>query len=240
MKTSTVHRLFVRETGTDVPVLLLHHGLGTSEFYADPEPGNVAQWIAARGCRVLAPDLPGHGLSEPVTEFGDDFADYVSHELAALLDERGIRRVGSVIGVGFGGLAALHFAARYPGRVASIVADSPPGLLKDRERCGYEPWPMLGPEHVERPDMERFNSWEIFVDRQRSIDPYAGLRGTIPCPTLMLFGGEAGSPSAAKVYETAKTLPAEVALLPAEAPPCCWHAPSYFMREVESFLAAHA
>ena len=44
-----------------------------------------------------------------------------------LLDERGIRRVGSVIGIGFGGLAALHFGALYPGRVASIVADSPPG-----------------------------------------------------------------------------------------------------------------
>ena len=240
MKTSTVHRLYVREVGTDVPVLLLHHGLGTSEVYADPVPGSVAQWIAARGCRVIAPDLPGHGLSEPVTGFGDDFAEYVSEELGALLDEQRLHKIGAVVGIGFGGLAALHFAARNPGRVGSVIADSPPGLLSDRERCGWEPWPMPGPEHVERPDMERFTSWERFVEKQRGIDPYAELRGAIRCPALLLFGGEAGTPSAARVYATAKSLPAEVALLPADAPPCCWHAPSYFMREVESFLASHA
>ncbi|QJE02548.1 alpha/beta fold hydrolase [Massilia forsythiae] len=83
----------------------------------------LAQGLGARGHRVLAADLPGHGNSAgPALGSVEDMAGW----LLALLDAAGIAGPddgGAAIlaGHSMGSLVALEAAARAPGRAAGIV-----------------------------------------------------------------------------------------------------------------------
>ena len=96
------------------PVLALHGGGQTAYMYE--ELG------AALGDRyhVLAPDLPGHGDSDPLppdTPFGREaFADAV----APIIDAFGFDRA-AIVGASLGGITAITYAARLPERVNAIV-----------------------------------------------------------------------------------------------------------------------
>lgn len=113
-------RLHLLEQGAGEPLLLLHGG-----------GGGGANWYRIMGRlaerhRVLAPDLPGFGLSDdvaPETPLGSQAARL----LVALLDELSIPRV-SVLGTSFGGLAALRMAQHFPGRVSRLVLLDSAGL----------------------------------------------------------------------------------------------------------------
>jgi 3-oxoadipate enol-lactonase len=76
----------------------------------------------------------------------DSFAD----QIAAVLDQRGIDRA-AIAGISFGGLAALHFAARYPHRSSALVLVSTPGptmhLKRRHELYTRYPW-LFGPLFV--------------------------------------------------------------------------------------------
>jgi pimeloyl-ACP methyl ester carboxylesterase len=117
-------------TGSDV---ILLHGMAT----------NVAYWLltivprVARSHRATVYDLRGHGYSD-VTPTG-----YTSGELAedlrALMDNLGTERA-HLVGHSYGGVVALHFAARYPERVRSLaLADAPVPALR-RHVC-LATWP---------------------------------------------------------------------------------------------------
>lgn len=78
--------------------------------------------FAAQGFRVVVPDLRGHGGS---TGSYLGFGPLDGRDLASLLDHLGIERdepVG-VIGLSYGGAAALHVAARDP-RIAGVMTVS--------------------------------------------------------------------------------------------------------------------
>lgn len=95
-------------------------------------PGIQGRWewlqptvtaLAAR-CRVLTASLPGDvgGLREvdPAAGF-ENFVDWLDE----LLDRAGLDRA-AVCGVSYGGWIALHYAARRPERVPSLILSSPP------------------------------------------------------------------------------------------------------------------
>ncbi|MCU0304805.1 MAG: alpha/beta hydrolase [Thermoanaerobaculales bacterium] len=70
------------------------------------------------GCRVVRPDLRGHGLSSR-----PDRGYHVSHhagDLIALLDHLGIERA-AIAGFSFGGGVALEAALTHPERVAALA-----------------------------------------------------------------------------------------------------------------------
>jgi pimeloyl-ACP methyl ester carboxylesterase len=92
--------------GSEPPTLLLLHGLGAT--------ADVWAGLAARvgGSAWVAPDLPGHGGSPPLPAYS--FAA-VADAVADLVDPRGT----VVVGHSFGGVVALHLAAR-PG-VRAVV-----------------------------------------------------------------------------------------------------------------------
>ncbi|MDG4765698.1 alpha/beta fold hydrolase [Solwaraspora sp. WMMD406] len=103
---------------TAVPTAVLIHGIGSD---------NLASWylslahpLTAAGFRVVMYDLRGHGRTErPPTGYRvDDLVD----DLAALLDQLGVREPVHLLGNSLGGTIAFSFAARQPARVASIVA----------------------------------------------------------------------------------------------------------------------
>lgn len=91
-------RLRVRRGGTGGPTVVLLHGLGaTGEVWdglIDLLPG---AWVA--------PDLPGHGGSAPLGSYS--FA-VVADAVADLVDPAG----SVLLGHSFGGVVALHLAAR--------------------------------------------------------------------------------------------------------------------------------
>lgn len=105
-------------SGGAAPAIVLVHGAHNDHSVWTA----LAQGLGARGQRVLAPDLPGHGRSAgPALNSVEAMADW----LLALLDAAGIgdRSDGGAIlaGHSMGSLVALEAAARAPRRVAGIA-----------------------------------------------------------------------------------------------------------------------
>lgn len=104
-------------------VLLCHAAPGDGSF--DPDPAVTA----AHGIRLVAPDRPGYGGSDPVG--ADEFAtvDAAADDAAALLAE--VLTAGTTAGVAgwsAGGRVALGLAARRPdlvSRVAVLASPAP-------------------------------------------------------------------------------------------------------------------
>lgn len=93
------------------PVVLLHDCPGSRVT------GKLAHEAAAGGgVRLIAPDRPGFGLSDPV---GRRTIAGWADDLAALADALGLERFG-VVGLGAGSPFALAGAWRLPGRVAAL------------------------------------------------------------------------------------------------------------------------
>jgi pimeloyl-ACP methyl ester carboxylesterase len=229
-------RVPVWQVGTDVPVLLLHQALGSAEMYSDARLGNVSEWLAARGCRVISYDLPGHGCSDSFDEFPDDFIDQAAVDALDLLDALGLDEAAAVIGVGFGGLVALRLAAMLPLRVRCAVADSPPLL---EPWVPFEPWPGLPP--AKQDQARRLpERWERYARSLSATDPLRTLAGALQCPAMVLVPADNPGPEASRLQAAARALSARLTLVPADGPPTCWRAPGFFVREVEGFLASYA
>jgi len=106
-------RIRVFERG-DGPSILLLHGFGGAAWNFT----ELAPFLAGR--RLIVPDLPGHGASEPLPAPSlASFADVV----AELVDEP----VG-VLGHSLGGVVALRLAERRPDRVRALVLAAPAGI----------------------------------------------------------------------------------------------------------------
>jgi pimeloyl-ACP methyl ester carboxylesterase len=110
------HVLSCFDVGEGPPVLLLH-GMGATKLSWMPLLAPLAE-----RCRVIVPDLPGHGESaKPRASYGPRFYAGV---VRRLLDEAGVGRA-VLIGNSLGGRIALEVAARSPGRVRALVLLAP-------------------------------------------------------------------------------------------------------------------
>jgi len=98
-------------------LVLVHEMGGTLESWDQVLP------ILQQGRRVLSYDMRGAGLSEKIR--GDVTFDVMADDLAALLDMLGMTRPVALAGCAVGGGIVLHFAARFPHRVAGLVAMGP-------------------------------------------------------------------------------------------------------------------
>ena len=116
-------RLFWDCAGSSESLLLLH-GIGsTHDDFVALRPQLDARF------RVLAPDLPGHGHSDPLPRRPTIAA--IADAVIADLDELGLGTV-HVLGNSIGARVALELAVR--GRARSVVAISPSGLNTPAER----------------------------------------------------------------------------------------------------------
>jgi pimeloyl-ACP methyl ester carboxylesterase len=94
------------------PALLLMHGLPNSSGYFRNVIGPLS-----RDCFVIAPDLPGFGGSEPVSEPSfSRFADMID----VLLSRLGTKSFHLYVH-DFGANVALHLATRAPRRIRSLI-----------------------------------------------------------------------------------------------------------------------
>ena len=119
-------RYFVAGEGN---AIVLVHGLG----------GAATNWTLlapalARQRRVVIPDLPGHGGSQPLPAVPNlnVFADRV-----ALLAEREGASPAAIVGHSFGGVVALRLALRHPGVVSRLVLAATAGISSTTRRAEY-------------------------------------------------------------------------------------------------------
>ncbi len=111
--------LHVQELGSGPPLILLHCLLG-----------NLAGWYfsvapaLATTHRVIAFDMRGHGKSSrPLRGYG---VDDMVEDLSAVVDEIAGEGQVSLAGHSYGGVVALGYALRNPGRVRALaVVESP-------------------------------------------------------------------------------------------------------------------
>jgi len=104
--------------------LVLVHGLG----------GAAANWVElapalARRRRVLVPDLPGHGASDPAPA-APNLAAYADR-LALMIEGEGMLPA-SLVGHSFGGSVALRLGIRRPEAVTGIVLAGASGISSGR------------------------------------------------------------------------------------------------------------
>lgn len=97
------------------PALLMIHPIGHS---ADVFVRNID--VLASHFTVIAPDLPGHGFSDPI-DFGNKSPQRATAQhFSALLEQLGLNEY-SVLGSSYGGLIAALLALEQPARVQAIV-----------------------------------------------------------------------------------------------------------------------
>jgi 4,5:9,10-diseco-3-hydroxy-5,9,17-trioxoandrosta-1(10),2-diene-4-oate hydrolase len=111
----------------DGPPLTLVHGLGGAAVnFTKLAP------ILARKRRVLIPDLPGHGLSEPF-ERVEGIATYSRH-VHAVAEREGMVP-GAVLGYSMGGVVALRLAVEAPEDVTALALVAPAGIVSTTRRA---------------------------------------------------------------------------------------------------------
>ncbi|MGB3897848.1 MAG: alpha/beta fold hydrolase [Mesorhizobium sp.] len=112
--------LFVSDSGTGDPAVVFVHGFG-----ADHRVWDAAAAPLLPTTRVLACDLPGHGLSLDAEGAGS--AKSAARALLAYLSRCGIDGA-HVVGHSMGGAVAALMALAEPGRVASLTLLAPGGF----------------------------------------------------------------------------------------------------------------
>ena len=174
--------------GSGPAVLLLHGGLSNRLSWFAQLP-----WLVEAGCRVVLPDIRGHGQSG----LGNEELSY--HLLAAdaveILDKLGIEQT-DVVGWSDGGNTALLLGLYWPQRVRRIVAISanfsPAGLTPEARRETFESnrgttywlrrwWTGAG-EHLQALETRIKRMWR----RRPNLQPADLAR--IAAPTLVIVG----------------------------------------------------
>ncbi|WP_027085678.1 alpha/beta fold hydrolase [Cohnella panacarvi] len=100
--------MFVKETGSGVPLVLLHGYCGSHRYWDE------AAALLAERYRVITPDLRGHGDS-PAAD-GDYPMESLAEDTLRLLDRLDLARV-YLFGHSLGGYVALAFAEQYADRL---------------------------------------------------------------------------------------------------------------------------
>ena len=216
--------------------------------------------------RVIAPDLPGFGQSEPPADAGEPSLDALADSVAGLLEHLGISRV-VLGGLSMGGYTAFVFARRHRPLVRALVlADTRAGADTDevkerrtsqqaqvRERGTAElVETMLGTllteeTHAERPDIveqARRIMLEVSPDAvvagleamKRRADASEELAG-LDVPVLVVVGEQDASAPVEVAEEMVEQLPnGRLAVIPAAAHLSNLEQPEAFTAEVKAFL----
>lgn len=134
----------VLELGTGSPLLLVHGAFSDAFVWVPILPE------LARNRRVLAVDLPGHGLADPFDYTGVDLLELARTFLHDILDGLELRAV-DLVANSMGGLFSVVFAIDNPGRVSRLVlVGAPAGVhravpLQLRVPLAAFRLPLIGP-----------------------------------------------------------------------------------------------
>lgn len=168
-------RLEVSGAAGGEPLVLLHGFTGCAANWR----ALSAAW--AGRYQSVAFDLLGHGRSDAPADPARYAMAATVADLAAVLDQLGLRRV-VVLGYSLGGRVALHFAAAYPEWVRALILESAsPGLATAAERQARIATDEALAARLERDGLQAFvDYWErlpLFASQTRlSAEARAALR----------------------------------------------------------------
>ena len=108
------------EKGGGSPLVLLHGTTASAGIF-------LPLLDELDGVRALAPDRPGHGLSDPIDLPRDRFRESVVEWLDQLLDALDVD-APALLGHSAGGIWALWYALARPDRVERLVLIAPPAV----------------------------------------------------------------------------------------------------------------
>ncbi|GLZ79107.1 proline iminopeptidase [Actinorhabdospora filicis] len=116
-------RLYVDARGPEdgVPVVFVHGGPGMS---CHPFMSAQGDALASRGLRIIGVDQRGLFRSDELPADAEITIEAIIGDFEALREALGLDGWG-VIGHSFGGWLATHYAVAHPGRVRSVLFDSP-------------------------------------------------------------------------------------------------------------------
>lgn len=112
--------------GAGPPVVLVHGLAGAAYNFTELAP------LLARRCRVLIPDLPGHGGTVPLRVAGD-LGELAAH--VALVAEHEGMTPAAVVGYSMGGVVALRLAAERPEVVSALALLASAGIASTTRRA---------------------------------------------------------------------------------------------------------
>jgi pimeloyl-ACP methyl ester carboxylesterase len=132
-----------RRYGSGSPVIALHASPLSSAFML-PTINALS-----KHADVVAPDTPGYGQSDPLTQAmldsSDDLSPYVEW-LREFIDGLGFDKVG-LYGVATGSQIAISFAERYPERLNYVIMDSAAHFSdKERQEIPLQYFPSISPK----------------------------------------------------------------------------------------------
>jgi 2-hydroxy-6-oxonona-2,4-dienedioate hydrolase len=126
-----VEEFFLDLARTGLRVRVLSHGRGPAVVLLHGASESAAIWAPLfpelGGFRLLAVDLPGHGLSDPVAFRRGQVREHARALIEDILDALGLDQV-PVIGHSLGGMFALWHVAAGPGRISGVVAIGEPAV----------------------------------------------------------------------------------------------------------------
>ncbi len=126
-----VEESFLALSRLGLRVRVLAHGRGEPLILLHGVALSAAVWAplfrVLAGHRVLAIDLPGHGLSDPVEHRRGAVRGHAHQLLDDVLDALGLERA-NLVGHSLGGMFALWHAARPGGRISRLVAVGDPAV----------------------------------------------------------------------------------------------------------------
>ena len=181
-------RVRYREAG-EGPVVVLLHGLGVS---ADYWWRNGPQ-LAAAGYRVVAPDLPGFGLTEGPPD-GLSIGDQ-ARALKGWVEVMGIERA-VFVGHSLSCQTVLRYAVDEPQRVAGLVLAAPSGdpvryrlvrqavgLLRDSFRESWTLKVVVAQAYLRAGPLRTWHTW-----REAARDDALATAAAVAAPSLVVVG----------------------------------------------------
>ena len=214
--------LYVEAHGpeTGPPVVLLHHGLGSTRAWRRQIPV-----LAEAGYHVIAYDRWGYGKSESRPDlnapgFEDDLDDL--HRLLEIFDLPTVM----LIGHSDGGTIALYYAMQYPEKVAALVTVAAhiylepkmePGIQGIRQTFEGDPRFRDGLHRLHGDKFELvffnwFDGWHTPKALAWDLRPHLP---EIACPTLVIQGEDDEHATPQHAHDVAEGIPdAELWLVP--------------------------
>lgn len=153
----------VVEAGAGPPLVLLHGGIECGGAVWAP----VVARLASRH-RVVVPDLPGLGESDPVERLDDaTFAAWFTALLRATCEERPV-----LVAHSLGGSLAARFATGHGERLERLVIYGAPGVGRYRMPLGLRVTAIRFALRPSERNAERFERWAFWdFDRVRAAAP---------------------------------------------------------------------
>ena len=147
------------EGGDGPPLVLLHGGIECGGVYWTPVLSALAE-----SHRLVVPDVPGLGESEPVARLDEEvFAAWISDLIRLTCDGR-----PAVVAHSLLGSLAVRFAARHGDLLRRLVVYGTPGVGPFRMSLGLRLMVIRFALRPTEANMERFARW-AFLDFDRAL-----------------------------------------------------------------------